>query len=540
ENKATSQELKRKKQDLIIHAGPRRHGVAQQQQDGHRNGNSAMILARISKLQKMQRNTHLMLLAWKLNAADSPMFCPPSLNKTTRYTPKSGIAGSLDEEHFFRVIQGLIAFVTPSLRSNASISLRVIGRFRFSISLISLSWVEIEERYSSVDLLIRWIASLLKFFLCSAFPSSAVQENGSWSVVALGDPCRVVGVRALGWDIGTEARDPCNEMEEGKEDALYVFRYLEGWDWRMAKVLELQRVLCIQVLLACSSSSKEMAWWLGMVCQGSTFPLLIIFLEFSWSMCLISSLFDMSTTFPEMHFSAFYQTAARQQQQWRLSLIKLCLSFQQQTPTFITDFKESSVMSVCFARFHPNLVVGGTYSGQIVLWDNRSHRRTPVQRTPLSAAAHTVSQAYHTTVPTQAQERKQLIGQQLGGGGQPSIERKYHVSQHKVYSDRIIPRVKSQHLKTITHNLVEEKNDRCEERLLGRPRRQTHAGNEQCGHHNQSVVIIKLSGIVSINVYSLFYVCLSTSIIAWLIEGLLISFHTHHTYVFERCSLPSH
>lgn len=28
-----------------------------------------------------------------------------------------------------------------------------------------------------------------------------------------------------------------------------------------------------------------------------------------------------------------------------------------------------------------------------MLWDNRSHRRTPVQRTPLSAAAHTVSQA---------------------------------------------------------------------------------------------------------------------------------------------------
>uniref|UniRef100_A0AAV2K5S7 TH1 domain-containing protein n=1 Tax=Knipowitschia caucasica TaxID=637954 RepID=A0AAV2K5S7_KNICA len=46
---------------------------------------------------------------------------------------------------------------------------------------------------------------------------------------------------------------------------------------------------------------------------------------------------------------------------------------------------------VGFARFHPNLVVGGTYSGQIVLWDNRSHRRNPVQRTPLSAAAPTVN-----------------------------------------------------------------------------------------------------------------------------------------------------
>lgn len=53
---------------------------------------------------------------------------------------------------------------------------------------------------------------------------------------------------------------------------------------------------------------------------------------------------------------------------------------------------QSPVVSVGFAKFHPNLVVGGTYSGQIVLWDNRSHRRTPVQRTPLSAAAHTVRQ----------------------------------------------------------------------------------------------------------------------------------------------------
>ena len=48
-------------------------------------------------------------------------------------------------------------------------------------------------------------------------------------------------------------------------------------------------------------------------------------------------------------------------------------------------------MSSCFAKFHPNLVVGGTYSGQIVLWDNRVLKRTPIQRTPLSAAAHTVS-----------------------------------------------------------------------------------------------------------------------------------------------------
>jgi hypothetical protein len=49
------------------------------------------------------------------------------------------------------------------------------------------------------------------------------------------------------------------------------------------------------------------------------------------------------------------------------------------------------IMKVLCSRFHPNLVLGGTYSGQIVLWDNRVQKRTPIQRTPLSTSAHTVS-----------------------------------------------------------------------------------------------------------------------------------------------------
>ena len=46
------------------------------------------------------------------------------------------------------------------------------------------------------------------------------------------------------------------------------------------------------------------------------------------------------------------------------------------------------------SRFHPNLILGGTYSGQLVLWDNRVHKRTPVQRSPLSAGAHTVGVSF--------------------------------------------------------------------------------------------------------------------------------------------------
>uniref|UniRef100_A0A674JHW3 Dynein cytoplasmic 1 intermediate chain 2 n=1 Tax=Terrapene triunguis TaxID=2587831 RepID=A0A674JHW3_9SAUR len=64
------------------------------------------------------------------------------------------------------------------------------------------------------------------------------------------------------------------------------------------------------------------------------------------------------------------------------------MKYKKTTPEYVFHC-QSAVMSATFAKFHPNLVVGGTYSGQIVLWDNRSNKRTPVQRTPLSAAAHT-------------------------------------------------------------------------------------------------------------------------------------------------------
>ncbi|KAJ3071417.1 hypothetical protein HDU98_005378 [Podochytrium sp. JEL0797] len=48
----------------------------------------------------------------------------------------------------------------------------------------------------------------------------------------------------------------------------------------------------------------------------------------------------------------------------------------------------SDVTSASFSEFHPNLVVGGTYSGQILVWDNRA-KSMPVLKTPLSAAGHT-------------------------------------------------------------------------------------------------------------------------------------------------------
>ena len=62
--------------------------------------------------------------------------------------------------------------------------------------------------------------------------------------------------------------------------------------------------------------------------------------------------------------------------------------FSGSAPEFVFH-AESPVRAACFAPFHPNLVVGATYSGQVVLWDTRLPRKTPASRTPLSSSAHT-------------------------------------------------------------------------------------------------------------------------------------------------------
>ncbi|KAL4883659.1 WD40-repeat-containing domain protein [Aspergillus karnatakaensis] len=52
----------------------------------------------------------------------------------------------------------------------------------------------------------------------------------------------------------------------------------------------------------------------------------------------------------------------------------------------------SDILTAKFSPFHPNLIVGGSYSGQVLLWDTRSSRAgggAPIQKTPLTGAGHT-------------------------------------------------------------------------------------------------------------------------------------------------------
>ncbi|TLD22770.1 hypothetical protein PspLS_07373 [Pyricularia sp. CBS 133598] len=50
---------------------------------------------------------------------------------------------------------------------------------------------------------------------------------------------------------------------------------------------------------------------------------------------------------------------------------------------------QSDILTAKFSPFHPNLIIGGAYSGQVLLWDTRSRSSAPVQKTPLTGQGHT-------------------------------------------------------------------------------------------------------------------------------------------------------
>ncbi|XP_073236075.1 cytoplasmic dynein 1 intermediate chain 2-like isoform X1 [Porites lutea] len=111
------------------------------------------------------------------------------------------------------------------------------------------------------------------------------------------------------------------------------------------------------------------------------------FFDERWSRHRTVTCLDWSTQYPELLVASYNNNEDAPHEPDGVALI-WNMKYQKESPEYIFHC-QSGVMSVTFAKFHPNLIVGGTYSGQIVLWDNRSSKKTPVQRTPLSATAHT-------------------------------------------------------------------------------------------------------------------------------------------------------
>ncbi|PPQ79682.1 hypothetical protein CVT25_003256 [Psilocybe cyanescens] len=94
---------------------------------------------------------------------------------------------------------------------------------------------------------------------------------------------------------------------------------------------------------------------------------------------------DWSPKYPELSVASYNKNSAALNEPdgivavWNLHMLE--------RPEFVFH-SQSDVLSVTFSPFHANLIFGGTYSGQILLWDTRS-KHLPVLKTPLSAAGHT-------------------------------------------------------------------------------------------------------------------------------------------------------
>ncbi|XP_065052749.1 cytoplasmic dynein 1 intermediate chain 2-like [Rhopilema esculentum] len=111
------------------------------------------------------------------------------------------------------------------------------------------------------------------------------------------------------------------------------------------------------------------------------------FYDERWSKHRCVTCMDWSSQYPELLVSSYNENESAPQDPDGVALV-WNMKYNKTSPEYVFH-NQSAVMSVCFANFHPNLIIGGTYSGQIVLWDNRSRKKTPVQKTPLSSTAHT-------------------------------------------------------------------------------------------------------------------------------------------------------
>ncbi|XP_072269013.1 cytoplasmic dynein 1 intermediate chain 1 isoform X3 [Pyxicephalus adspersus] len=177
---------------------------------------------------------------------------------------------------------------------------------------------------------------------------------------------------------------PRELTEEEKQQAVHSEEFLIFFD-RTIRVIE--RALAEDSNIFFDYSGGDLEEKEGDIQAGTNLSFNRQFYDEHWSKHRVVTCLDWSLQYPELMVASYNNNEDAPHEPDGVALV-WNMKFKKTTPEYIFHC-QSSVMSVCFARFHPNLLIGGTYSGQIVLWDNRSHRRTPVQRTPLSAAAHT-------------------------------------------------------------------------------------------------------------------------------------------------------
>ncbi|KAM6948160.1 cytoplasmic dynein 1 intermediate chain 2-like isoform 3-T3 [Aplochiton taeniatus] len=181
-----------------------------------------------------------------------------------------------------------------------------------------------------------------------------------------------------------EEEAPKELTDEEKLQLLHSEDFLSFFE-RGSRIVE--RALSERVDVCFDYSGRDLEDKEGELQAGAKLVLNRKFADERWSKNRVVTCLDWSPQYPELLVASYNNNEDAPHEPDGVALV-WNMKYKKNTPEY-TFHCQSAVMSAAFARFHPNLVVGGTYSGQIVLWDNRSNKRTPVQRTPLSASAHT-------------------------------------------------------------------------------------------------------------------------------------------------------
>ncbi|XP_016138836.1 LOW QUALITY PROTEIN: cytoplasmic dynein 1 intermediate chain 1 [Sinocyclocheilus grahami] len=194
----------------------------------------------------------------------------------------------------------------------------------------------------------------------------------------------------------TKEGHPRELTEEEKQQVLHSEEFLIFFD-RSIRMIE--RALAEDSNIFFDYSGRDLEDKEGDLQGGSSLSFNRLFYDEHWSHHRVITCLDWSPQYPELLVASYNNNEDAPREPDGVALV-WNMKFKKTTQVYIYHC-QPPVVSVGFARFHPNLLVGGTYLGQIVLWDNRSHRRTPVQRTPLSAPAHTHPVYWVNVVGTQ-------------------------------------------------------------------------------------------------------------------------------------------
>ncbi|KER21419.1 hypothetical protein T265_15099 [Opisthorchis viverrini] len=191
-----------------------------------------------------------------------------------------------------------------------------------------------------------------------------------------------------------EVKKPVNLSEEDKTRILSSDDFIQFFN-RSAQIIE--RAICepedaLFLDYTGGEREAETSRELVTVCHE--------FFDERWSKRRVVTSLEWSTIYPELLLAAYHINEEAAHEPEGVCLIWNMKFPKKTSPEFIFHC-QSPITSATLSKFHPNLVIGGTYSGQIVLWDSRVNKRTPVQRSPLTSMAHTHPVFAVTVVGTQ-------------------------------------------------------------------------------------------------------------------------------------------